>query len=229
MVGLLVESRGPAAAIGDFCEIRHASGRRDPHAGDRLPRRPGALDAARGDRRPAAGRPVVARREEARVAWARPARPRARRLRRADGRRRRRSTATDAYDLLRAPPGNPLEREHITEPLVTGIRAIDSLLPCGKGQRIGIFGGSGVGKSTLLGSMSPRQLGRRQRDRADRRAQPRGARISSSTNWARRAWRGRWWWCATSDRPAPLRVRACFVATGRRRVFPRPGRETCCW
>ena len=34
------------------------------------------------------------------------------------------------------------------------IRAIDSLLPCGKGQRIGIFGGSGVGKSTLLGSMA---------------------------------------------------------------------------
>src|SRR6185437_8125072 len=49
---------------------------------------------------------------------------------------------------------NPLDREHITEPLVTGIRAIDSLLPCGKGQRIGIFGGSGVGKSTLLGAMS---------------------------------------------------------------------------
>ena len=48
---------------------------------------------------------------------------------------------------------NPLEREHITEPLSTGVRVIDSLLPCGKGQRIGIFGGSGVGKSTLLGSM----------------------------------------------------------------------------
>ena len=53
-----------------------------------------------------------------------------------------------------ATPTNPLDREHITEPLVTGIRAIDGLLPCGKGQRIGIFGGSGVGKSTLLGSMS---------------------------------------------------------------------------
>ena len=51
-------------------------------------------------------------------------------------------------------PVSPLAREHITQPLVTGIRAIDGLLPCGKGQRIGIFGGSGVGKSTLLGSMS---------------------------------------------------------------------------
>ncbi len=37
---------------------------------------------------------------------------------------------------------------------MTGIRAIDGLLPCGRGQRIGIFGGSGVGKSTLLGAMS---------------------------------------------------------------------------
>ena len=61
--------------------------------------------------------------------------------------------AADAYSLY-GTPGNPLDREHITEPLVTGIRAIDSLLPCGKGQRIGIFGGSGVGKSTLLGAMS---------------------------------------------------------------------------
>jgi flagellum-specific ATP synthase len=47
-----------------------------------------------------------------------------------------------------------LEREHITEQLVTGIRAIDGLLPCGKGQRVGIFGGSGVGKSTLIGMMA---------------------------------------------------------------------------
>ena len=61
--------------------------------------------------------------------------------------------AEACYDLYATPPG-PLEREHITEPLVTGVRAIDSLLPFGKGQRIGIFGGSGVGKSTLLGAMA---------------------------------------------------------------------------
>ena len=47
-----------------------------------------------------------------------------------------------------------MERAPIDEPLATGIRVIDGLLPCGKGQRIGIFGGSGVGKSTLLGSMA---------------------------------------------------------------------------
>jgi len=49
---------------------------------------------------------------------------------------------------------NPLERKNIEETLGTGIRAIDGLLTCGKGQRIGIFGGSGVGKSTLLGMMA---------------------------------------------------------------------------
>ena len=46
-----------------------------------------------------------------------------------------------------------MEREPIEESLETGIRVIDGLLTCGKGQRIGIFGGSGVGKSTLLGAM----------------------------------------------------------------------------
>lgn len=48
---------------------------------------------------------------------------------------------------------NPLTRMPITERLTTGIQAIDSLMPLGKGQRIGIFAGSGVGKSTLLGTM----------------------------------------------------------------------------
>lgn len=48
----------------------------------------------------------------------------------------------------------PLERAAIREPLGCGIRAIDALLTCGRGQRMGIFGGSGVGKSTLIGMMT---------------------------------------------------------------------------
>src|SRR5699024_4123306 len=52
-----------------------------------------------------------------------------------------------------APP-NPLERPLINEPVQVGIRAIDSFLTVGKGQRIGIFAGSGVGKSTLLGMIA---------------------------------------------------------------------------
>jgi flagellum-specific ATP synthase len=49
---------------------------------------------------------------------------------------------------------SPLERAPIREPLGTGIRAIDALLTVGRGQRVGIFGGSGVGKSTLIGMMT---------------------------------------------------------------------------
>ena len=49
---------------------------------------------------------------------------------------------------------HPLNRQPISQPLVTGVHAIDGLLTCGKGQRMGIFSGSGVGKSTLMGSIA---------------------------------------------------------------------------
>jgi len=51
-------------------------------------------------------------------------------------------------------PPNPLERRTIDEPLVTGVRSIDGMLTIGRGQRVGIFSGSGVGKSTLLGMIA---------------------------------------------------------------------------
>jgi flagellum-specific ATP synthase len=56
--------------------------------------------------------------------------------------------------LLENPPPHPLRRRRIQEVLSLGIKAIDGLLTCGKGQRLGIFAGSGVGKSTLLGMMA---------------------------------------------------------------------------
>jgi FliI/YscN family ATPase len=55
---------------------------------------------------------------------------------------------------LSAEPPNPLERRAIDRPLETGVRAIDGLLTVGRGQRVGIFAGSGVGKSTLLGMIA---------------------------------------------------------------------------
>ncbi|MCR3920893.1 MAG: hypothetical protein NUK65_00005 [Firmicutes bacterium] len=55
---------------------------------------------------------------------------------------------------VESPPLNPLDRERIDQIFSTGIRGIDSLLTCGEGQRIGIFSGSGVGKSTLLGMLA---------------------------------------------------------------------------
>ncbi len=57
------------------------------------------------------------------------------------------------YSLFNQPP-DPLKRKRITKVMPTGIRAIDGFLTCGEGQRIGIFAGSGVGKSTTLGMMA---------------------------------------------------------------------------
>jgi FliI/YscN family ATPase len=59
----------------------------------------------------------------------------------------------EARISIHGQPNNPMERRTIREPLYTGIRAIDGLLTCGKGGRMGIFAGSGVGKSVLLGMM----------------------------------------------------------------------------
>jgi len=61
--------------------------------------------------------------------------------------------ATDTWPLDGAIP-HPMERRPIKEPLGTGLRVLDGLLTVGRGQRIGIFGGSGVGKSTLIGMMT---------------------------------------------------------------------------
>ncbi len=55
---------------------------------------------------------------------------------------------------VQAPPPPAMERQLINTPLLTGVRAVDAFTPLGRGQRIGIFAGSGVGKSTLLGMMA---------------------------------------------------------------------------
>jgi FliI/YscN family ATPase len=210
VVGLLLESRGPAVAVGDFCEVRTSGGRivRTQVIGFRNGRVLSMpLEEIDGLQ---LGDQIVARSDEARVAvgpellgrvldgFGLPM----------DGRPP--IDPTDFYDLYKAPP-SPLAREHIVERLVTGVRAIDSLLPCGKGQRVGVFGGSGVGKSTLLGAMSRHNsadvsvialIGERNREvRAflEHELGADGMRRSVVV-------------VATSDRPAPVRVRACFVA-----------------
>ena len=147
-----MESIGPVAAIGDFCEIRVSDGRciRAQVVGFRdgrvlsIP-----LDETAGLQ---LGDPLVARSDEARIDVGKGLLGLV-----LDGFGRPMDGGPDiypdgAYELYKTPP-NPLEREHIVAPLATGIRAIDSLLTIGKGQRIGIFGGSGVGKTTLLGCM----------------------------------------------------------------------------
>ncbi|HEU0138698.1 MAG: FliI/YscN family ATPase [Bryobacteraceae bacterium] len=210
LTGLLVESDGPAAAIGDFCEVRTSTGNsiRTQVIGFRNGRVLSMpLDETGGLQ---LGDTVVARADEARVEVGKGLLGRV-----IDGFGKPLDSgpaiaAEDLYSLYRDAPG-PLEREHITEPLVTGIRVIDSLLTCGKGQRIGIFGGSGVGKSTLLGTMARNHsadvsvialIGERNREVRgflEHELGPEGLKRSVVV-------------AATSDRPAPLRLRACFVA-----------------
>lgn len=210
MAGLLVESAGPAAAIGDFCEILTSTGRRvrsqvigfrDGRVLSMPLEETGGVEL---------GNLVVARRDAARVAVGPGLIGRV-----LDGLGRPidqgpRLETRASYDLYSAPPG-PLEREHITAPLVTGVRAIDSLLPVGLGQRIGVFGGSGVGKSTLLGSMARNNsadvtvialVGERNRE----------VRAFLEQDMGEEGRRRAVVVVATSDRPAPLRVRACFTA-----------------
>ena len=210
VAGLLIESRGPRAAIGDFCEVTTADARRIRtqvigFRNGRVLAMP--LEEVDGLQ---LGDTVSARSEDARVEVGPGLLGRV-----IDGFGKPMDGgppihARDAYSLY-GTPVSPLEREHITQPLVTGIRAIDGLLPCGKGQRIGIFGGSGVGKSTLLGSMSRHNsadvtvigmIGERNREVRgflENELGPEGRARSVVV-------------CATSERPAPLRVRACFVA-----------------
>lgn len=125
--------------------------------------------------------------------------------------------------LDRAPP-SPLERPCIDEPLPTGVRAIDGFLTCGRGQRIGILAGAGVGKSTLLGMLARGaaadvnvialvgERGREVNEFLQRDLGPEGLKRSVVV-------------VATSDEPAPLRCRAAWTATAIAEHFRDQGRE----
>jgi len=109
-------------------------------------------------------------------------------------------------------PPDPLRRQRVDKSLGMGIRAIDSLLTVGKGQRVGIFSGSGVGKSTVLGMIARNtsadvnvialvgERGKEVRDFIERDLGESGLRRSVVV-------------VATSDQPALVRIKAAFVAT----------------
>ena len=117
----------------------------------------------------------------------------------------------DELLVSRTPPP-ALQRQRIKEPLSFGVRAMDGLLTCGKGQRIGIFAGSGVGKSTLLGMIARNtaadvnvialigERGREVRDFLEKDLGPEGLARSVVV-------------VATSDQAAIVRLRGAMVAT----------------
>ena len=116
-----------------------------------------------------------------------------------------------SYPLKGAPP-NPLRRERIRDSFGTGVRAIDLFIPVGRGQRLGIFAGSGVGKSSLMGMIAKGgeadvnvialigERGRELREFIEKDLGPEGMAKSVVV-------------AATSDQPAPVRLRAALVAT----------------
>lgn len=121
-------------------------------------------------------------------------------------------------------PPNPLTRKRISEPLPLGVRAIDGLLTIGKGQRVGIFAGSGVGKSTLMGMIARNtkadvnvialigERGREVREFLERDLTEEGLARSVVV-------------VATSDQPALIRLKGAMVATAIAEYFRDMGRD----
>ena len=210
VMGLLIESAGPRARLGEMCEIDNGAGEPLPvqvvgfrdhtlltvplgdlsgiRPGDRLVLRHGAVSVGAGPELlgrvvDALGRPI-------------------------DGG----PLETSHRVPLLPPPLNPMDRESVHTPLPTGVRAIDALLTCGRGQRLGLFGGSGVGKSTLLGMMTRGtaadvivlglvgERGREVRTFLEHDLGPAGRERSVVV-------------VSTSDNPPLLRMRAAYTAT----------------
>jgi FliI/YscN family ATPase len=211
-VGLLVESKGPRARVGELCELASSEGRpalplevvgfRDGllqtvplgptsgiRPGDRIVARGGSAAVPVGDG--LLGRVI-------------------------DGLGRPLDqlgpVESSTEYPLQPPPMNPLARDPVVAPLGTGVRVIDALLTCGRGQRLGVFGGSGVGKSTLLGMMARGtaadisvialvgERGREVRGFLDHDLGVEGLRRSVVV-------------VSTSDNPALVRLRAAYAAT----------------
>ncbi len=125
---------------------------------------------------------------------------------------------------LSAEPPNPLERETIDRPLETGVRTIDGLLTIGRGQRVGIFAGSGVGKSTMLGMIARHaqadvnviallgERGREVRDFIENSLGEEGLKRSIVI-------------VATGDQAALIRARGALVATAIAEYFRDQGKQ----
>ncbi len=209
VIGLVIESQGPAAALGEVCLIRSPQGDtlaevvgfRNHHlllmplgetlgigvgsevVGSGSPLRVPVGDALMGRVIDSLGRPL-------------------------DGHGP--VGAARAVSVKNLPP-HPLKRQRIQRQFQTGIRALDTFIPCGRGQRLGIFAGSGVGKSTLLGMIASRaeadvnvialigERGREVREFLEKDLDETGRRKSVVV-------------VATSNEPALARVKGAFLA-----------------
>ena len=211
MIGLVIESRGPMSAIGDVCRVESSTnalgvlaevvGFRNENLllmplGEVGGIRPGSQVVSTG----APLRVPVGAELKGRVI---------------DGLGQTMDglgpVSTSLLEDLNLVPPHPLKRDRISKPFATGVKAIDTFIPCGRGQRLGIFSGSGVGKSTLLGMLAGRgeadvnvialigERGREVREFLERDLDEAGRAKSVVV-------------VATSNQPALVRVRATFLA-----------------
>ena len=212
VVGLMIESEGPQVSIGEVCYI-HAVSNNEPvicevvgFNEERIILMPYAevTEIGPGSLVESTGKPLSIKvgRSLAGMVIDSLGRP-------LDGSPLPKGLST--YITEQAPP-NPMLRPPISEPLQVGVKAIDSMLTVGKGQRIGIFAGSGVGKSTLLGMIARNskadinvialigERGREVREFVENELGEDG--LSRSIVVA-----------ATSDQPALMRLRGAYTAT----------------
>ncbi len=210
VIGMVVEAEGPSVSLGEVCKIRsdkrptitaEVVGFRDKNvllmAYDDL------TGIAKGDQVIATGHPLTIRVSDGFLG------------RVIDGL----GNPMDGGESLpfiyprtvKATPPEPLKRPRISEILSVGVKSIDSLMTLGKGQRVGIFSGSGVGKSTLLGMMARNTsadinvialIGERGREVREFIEKNIGDALARSVVVV-----------ATSDEPALVRVNAALVAT----------------
>ena len=129
----------------------------------------------------------------------------------------------EEYPLENDPP-DPMKRKRITDALPTGVRAIDGFLTCGEGQRIGIFAGSGVGKSTTLGMIAREAkadinvialIGERGREVLD----------FIQTDLGEEGMKKSVVICATSDKPALIRLKGALTASAIAEYFRDKGKK----
>lgn len=227
VIGLVVESIGPAAQIGEVCEIR-SGGRSAPTVkaevvgfksnrvllmplGEMTGIKPGSEVIATGDMpQVTVGDFLLGRVLDGLGAPA-------------DGLGPVAGVGAKSYPINAAPP-DAMTRRRITEPVTLGIRAIDGLLTVGKGQRMGIFAGSGVGKSTILGMIARNtsadvnviclvgERGREVREFIENDLGEEGLRRSVLV-------------IATGDRPPLVRLKAPLVATAIAEYFRDQGKD----
>jgi len=223
VAGMAVESKGPPVGIGQMCEIRLCDGRRVPAEVVGFQGTNRLLLPLEGIEGVSLNDPVIARLAPRYISLGPDILGR---VLDALGNPIDNKGPLGGTDLkaLDEPPPAPLAREPITEPLSFGIRSLDGLLTCGKGQRIGIFAGSGVGKSTLLAEIGREsaadvnvlalvgERGREVREFLDNSLGPAGLARSVVV-------------VATSDTSPIQRVKVAFTATAIAEYFRDMGKD----